>query len=152
METLGKKLGLDNSSTPTGSSTYTSCQMSSEDIGVAQYTHIKDGRNKRYFTSNNNPLNGDNKYTASDICKTTEFLVDYINVRFSRQLFRHTVGIPMGTNCVPLLTDLFLYSYENKFLNKLIKEGKRKLARKFSLSYRHTDDLTSFNNKRLVHF
>ena len=31
------------------------------------------------------------------------------------------VGIPMGTNCVPLLADLFLYSYENEFLDKLIK-------------------------------
>ena len=41
---------------------------------------------------------------------------------------------------------LFLYSYENEFLDKLIKEGKRKLARKFNLSYHYTDDLISFNN------
>ena len=33
----------------------------------------------------------------------------------------------------PLLADLFFYSYENEVLNKLIKEGKRKLARKFNL-------------------
>ena len=58
------------------------------------------------------------------------------------------VGIPMGTNCAPLLAELFLYSYENEFLGKLIKEGKRKLARKFNLSYRYTDDFISFNNKR----
>ena len=32
IETLIKELGLDNCSTPTGNSTYTSCQMSSEDI------------------------------------------------------------------------------------------------------------------------
>ena len=36
-------------------------------------------------------------------------------------------GIPMGTNCPPLLADLFLYSYENEFLDKLIKEGKKSL-------------------------
>ena len=59
------------------------------------------------------------------------------------------VGILMGTNCAPLLADLFLYSYENEFLDKLIKEGKRKLARKFNLSYRYTDHLISFNNKNL---
>ena len=58
----------------------------------------------------------------------------------------------MGTNCAPLLADLFLYSYENEFLDKLIKEGKRKLSRKFSLSYRYIDDLISFNNKRLKEF
>ena len=41
--------------------------------GATRYTHIKVGRNKSYFT--NDPLNGDNKYTASDICKMIEFLV-----------------------------------------------------------------------------
>ena len=99
--------------------------------GATRYTHIKVGRNKSYFTSD--PLNGDNKYTANDICKMIEFLVDNIYVRFGGQLFRQMVGIPMGTNCAPLLADLFLYSYENEFLDKLIKEGKRKLARRFNL-------------------
>ena len=62
--------------------------------------------------------------------------MDNIYVRFAGQLFQQTVGISMGTNCVPLLADLFLYSYENEFLDKLIKEDKRKLARKFNLSCR----------------
>ena len=87
--------------------------------GATRYTHIKVCRNKSYFTSD--PLNGDNKYTADDICKTIEFLVDNIYVRFGGQLFRQMVGIPMGTNCAPLLADLFLYSYGNEFLDKLIK-------------------------------
>ena len=55
-------------------------------------------------------------------------------------------------NCAPLLADLFLYSYENEFLDKLIKEVNRKLARKFNLSYRYIDDLISFNNKRFKEF
>ena len=73
--------------------------------GATRYTHIKGCRNKSYFTSH--PLNGDNKYTANDICKMIEFLVDNIYVRFGGQLFRQMVGIPMGTNCAPLLADLF---------------------------------------------
>ena len=81
--------------------------------GATRYTHIKVGRNKSYFTSD--PLNGDNKYIANDICKVTKFLVDNIYVRFGGQLFRQMVGIPMATNCAPLLADLFLYSYENEF-------------------------------------
>ena len=56
------------------------------------------------------------------------------------------VGIPMETNCAPLLADFFI-----PFLDKLIKEGKRKLARKFNLLYCYTDDLISFNKKD-VHF
>ena len=110
--------------------------------GAARYTHIKVGRNKSYFI--NDPLNDDNKYTANDICKMIEFLVDNIYVRFGGQLFRQMVGIPMGTNCAPLLADLFFYPYENELSDKFIKEGKRKLARKFSLSYRYIDDLISF--------
>ena len=78
--------------------------------GATRYTHIKVCRNKNYFTSN--PQNGDNKYTANDICKMIEFLVDNIFVRFGGQLFRQMVGIPMVTNCAPILADLFLYSYE----------------------------------------
>ena len=118
--------------------------------GATRYTHIKVGRNKIYLT--NDPLNGDNKYTANDICKMIEFFVDNIYVKSSGQLFPQTVGFTLGTNCAPLLADLSLYSYENKLLDKLIKEGKRKLARKFNLSNRYIDDLIFFNNKRFKEF
>ena len=66
--------------------------------------------------------------------------------------WQKTVSIPMGTNCAPLLADLFLCSNENELLDKLVKEGKRKLARKFNFSYRYIDDLISFNNKRFNEF
>ena len=69
-----------------------------------------------------------------------EFYVDIINIRFCGQLFQQMVGIPIKTNCAPLLADLFLYSYENEFSNKLINEGKRKPARKLSLSYYYIND------------
>ena len=118
--------------------------------GATRYTHIKVCRNKSYFTSN--PLNGDSKYTADDICKMTEFLVHNIYVRIGGQLFQQMVGIPIRANCAPLLADLFLYSYENEFLDKLIEEGKGKLAKKFNLSYHYIDDPISFNNKRFKEF
>ena len=41
IETLIKEWGLDNCSTPTGNSTYTSCQMSSEDIFSTHDTFMK---------------------------------------------------------------------------------------------------------------
>ena len=40
-ETLIKELGLDNCTTPTGNSTYISCQMSSEDIVSTHDTFMK---------------------------------------------------------------------------------------------------------------
>jgi hypothetical protein len=53
-----------------------------------------------------------------------EFLIDNIFVSFGGTLFQQVVGIPMGTNCAPLLADLFLYSYESEFLQKLVKDKK----------------------------
>ena len=41
METLITELGLDNCSTPTGNSTNTSCQISSEDIVSTHDTFMK---------------------------------------------------------------------------------------------------------------
>ena len=56
--------------------------------GATRYTHIKVGRSKSYFTSD--PLNGDNKYTANDICKMIEILMDNICVRFDGHLPQRT--------------------------------------------------------------
>ena len=57
-------------------------------------------------------------YTADNICKMIEFLIDNIFVQFGGRLFRQVIGIPIRTNCAPLLADLFLYSYENEFFRQ----------------------------------
>jgi hypothetical protein len=31
-------------------------------------------------------------------------------------VFQQTIGIPMGTNCAPLLTDYFRHAYDADFL------------------------------------
>ena len=45
-----------------------------------------------------------------------EFLVDNIFVVFAGKVFQPIIGIPMGTNCSPLLANIFLYSYEAIFI------------------------------------
>jgi hypothetical protein len=59
------------------------------------------------------------KYSKADIKGMLGFLVDNVCVVFGDQVFQQSVGIPMGTNCAPLLVDLFLYSYEAEFVQKL---------------------------------
>ena len=54
----------------------------------------------------------------------------------------------MGTNCTPLLADLFLYSYEAEFIQTLIKSGKRHLDKSFCSTYRYIDDVLSINNPK----
>ena len=119
--------------------------------GSVRYTHIKVTRAKGYFTHDING-GGDNMYTADNICKMIEFLIDNIFVQFGGRLFRQAIGIPMGTNCAPLLADLFLYSYENEFLDNVVRGGHRRLARLFNLCYRYIDDLIVFNNKKFLDY
>ena len=87
-----------------------------------------------------------NKYTEDDIIHMLEFLVDNIFVAFEGKVFQHKVGIPMGTNCAPLLADIFLYSYEAEFIQSLLSAGKEQLASQFNFTYRSIDDVLSINN------
>ena len=81
-----------------------------------------------------------------------EFLIDNIFVKLGGCLLRQVIGIPMGTNCSPLLVDLFLYSYESEFLDNMIISGHRKLARPFNLCYRNIDDFTVFSDKKFGNY
>ena len=119
--------------------------------GSVRYTHIKVTRAQGYFTHDVNG-GGNNMYTADTICKIIQFLIDNIFVQFGGHLFRQVIEIPMGTNCAPLLADLFLYSNENEFLDNMIKSGHRRLARSFNLCYRYIDDLIVFNNKKFLDY
>jgi hypothetical protein len=67
-------------------------------------------------------------------------------------VFSKTFGIPMGTNCAPLLDDLFLYSYEADFIQGLLKKNKMKLARSFNFTFRYIDDVLPLNNSRFGDF
>jgi len=51
-------------------------------------------------------------------------------------VFQQTVDIPIGTNCAPLITYLFRYSYEKYFIQRLLKKN--------------ADDVRLLNNSRLV--
>ena len=95
-------------------------------------------------------------YTADYICKMIEFLIDNVFVQVGGCLFRQAIGILIATNCAPLLDDLsfmiFLYSYENEFLNNMIRSGHKRPARSFNLCCRYIDDLIVFNNKKFLDY
>jgi hypothetical protein len=74
-----------------------------------------------------------------------EFLTYNIYVVVGGQVFQQSNGIPIGTNCAPLLADLFLYSYEVEFIQKLLHEKKKYLPVAFSLTFRYIDDVLSIN-------
>ena len=67
-------------------------------------------------------------------------------------LLRQVIEIPMGMDCAPLLADPFLYSYENVFLDSIIRSDRRGRARSFDLCYRYIDHLIVFNNKKFLYY
>ena len=81
-----------------------------------------------------------------------EFLVDNIFVVFAGKVFQQIVGIPMGTNCAPLLADIFLYSYEAEFIQSLLSTGRKQLAYRFNFTYRYIDDVLSINNPEFENY
>jgi hypothetical protein len=81
-----------------------------------------------------------------------ECLIDNIFAIFGGRVFQQRVGMPMGTNCAPLLAYLFIYSYETDFIERLLKKNEKKLARSFNFTFRYIDDVFSLNNSRLGDF
>lgn len=58
---------------------------------------------------------------------------------------RQKVGIPMGTNCAPVLANLFLYTFEAKFIDWLWMHNPTQ-ARDFHMTFRYIDDVLSVDN------
>ena len=58
----------------------------------------------------------------------------------------------MSTNCAPLFSDLFLYSYEADFIQGILKQNGKKLARSFNFTFRYLDDVLSLVNSKFGDF
>ena len=67
-----------------------------------------------FFTSD--AVRNYNLWSCQKVCEALTFLLDNIYIRFGSKLYRQIVGIPMGTNCAPLVADLFLFCEALTFL------------------------------------
>ena len=77
---------------------------------------------------------------------TLTFLLDNIFSRFGTKLYRQVVGIPMGTNCAPLVADLFLFCYERDFMMSLSDDKQADVIDAFNTTSRYLDDILNINN------
>ena len=74
------------------------------------------------------------------------YLLDNICIRFGTKLYKQTIGIPMGTNCAPLVADLFLFCYERDFMKSLSRENQADIIEAFNSTSRYLDDLLNIDN------
>ena len=80
------------------------------------------------------------------MCEALIFLLDNIYIRFGSKLYREIVGIPMGTNCVPLVADLFLFCNERHFMLTLSEDNQSDVIEAFNSTSRYLDDLLKIDN------
>ena len=80
-------------------------------------------------------------WSCQNVCEALIYLLDNIYIRLGTKLYRQIVGIPMGTNCAPLVANLFLFCYERDFMNLFLTLNKLKLLKHLNL---HLDIWTTF--------
>ena len=85
-------------------------------------------------------------WSCQNACDALTFLLDNRFNRFGTKLYRQVVGIPMGTNCVSLIADLFLFCYERHFMMSLSDDKQADVIDAFNTTSRYLDDILNINN------
>ena len=63
----------------------------------------------------------------------------YIMYGLVKMLCRKVVGIPMGTDCDPLVADLFLFCYKRDFMMSLSGDNQADIIDAFNTTSRYLD-------------
>ena len=84
--------------------------------------------------------------SCQHVCEALIYLLDNIYIRFGTKLYRQIVGIPMGTNCAPLVADLFLFYYERDFMTSLSDVKQAEIIEAFKSTSRYLNDLLNIDN------
>ena len=101
--------------------------------------------NEEYAFFTSDIYNNHNLWSCQNVCDALVYLLDDIFIRFGTKLYRQTIGIPMGTNCAPLVADLF-FCYESDFVKSLSRENQADIIEAFNSTSRYLDDLLNTDN------
>ena len=85
-------------------------------------------------------------WSCAELCEAFTFHMENIYVQFDGMVYQQIVGIPMGTNCVPLIADLFLYCYERDFISDFHKSRRYDFITMFNDTSRYLDDIFTIDN------
>ena len=101
--------------------------------------YIACNERQAFFTSEETKRN--KVWSCQNVCEALIYLFDNIYIRFGTKLYRQIVGVPMGTNCAPLVADLFLSCYERDFMTSLSDVKQAEIIEAFKSTSRYLDDL-----------
>ena len=69
--------------------------------------------------------------------------MDNIFIRSVSNLYRQIVGIPIGTNCAPLIADFFMFCYETSCH---LSDNNQANVEAFNSTSKYQDDLLNIDN------
>ena len=78
--------------------------------------------------------------------------MENIYVQFDGMVYQQMGGIPMGTNCTTLISDLFLYCYERDFMSNLQQSKRFDLIDKLNDTSRYLDDIFTIDNPAFAEY
>ena len=102
--------------------------------------------NRTFIRENTQYLACNEECAFSLLMYTIITIYGRIFIRFGTKLYWQTVGIQMGTNCAPLVADLFLFCYERDFMKSLSRENQANIIEAFNSTSRYLDDLLNIDN------
>ena len=92
---------------------------------------------KAFFTSTDH--RGYTLWSCQNVCDALSYLLDIICIRFGKKLYRQIVAIPIGTNCAPLVADLFFICYEKDLITSLSNDNQADIIEAFNSTSRYFD-------------
>ena len=72
-------------------------------------------------------------------------------IRFGAKRYEQIIGIPIETNCAPLVADLFLFCYERDFMKSLSQENQADIIEAFNSTSRYLDGVLNIDNIYFEH-
>ena len=101
--------------------------------------------NDRHAFYTSDAVRNYNLWSCQKVCEALTFLLDNIYIRFGSKLYRKIVGITMGTDCAPLVADLFLICYERDFMLSFSDANQSEVIEAFNSTSLYLDDLLNID-------
>ena len=111
------------------------------------------GGNKKFLRFNDkyaywSSKGGGQHFTKESLKVAMRHLILSCYFTVGNKLFRQIIGMPMGIDPAPFWANIYLYSYESKYITKLASSNNtdKIIARKFHATSRFIDDLFAMND------
>ena len=88
-------------------------------------------------------------WSCQKVIEPLTYLSYNIYIRFGTKIYRQVVGIPVGTNCAHIATDLALFCYERDFIKSRSDSYQVDIIEAFNSTSRYLDHLLNTDNSNL---